>query len=77
MVKVNFDGHELEFERELIETFEREVLDSFAETARIYLMADFDKESTDEVFANHTEKEIKDVIINAAKEEIALHKGEI
>ena len=77
MVKVNINGHELEFEKELIELFEYNVCSSFVKTAKLYLIANFPETSVDEIFAKHSEQEIKNTISKSAKLEIALFKGEL
>lgn len=77
MIKINIDKHELEFDKELVDTFEREVRDSFPDSAKVYLTTDFSEKNIDEIFSKYAEQEIKDVIINASKEELALYRGEL
>ena len=49
IVKINLDGHELEFSKEYVENFERTVCDSFEETARVYLVNYFREKNIDDV----------------------------
>lgn len=76
MVKYTFGSHELEFEEELVETFEKEVPDVFGECIECYLCTDLKCSSLETIFDTHTKEELQQIVINAAKQEIALYKGE-
>lgn len=73
MTKINIGGRELEFEKELVERFESIVCDSFSKSAEMYLITDFPESELYIIVSKYSEKEIKDVVINAAEEEIALY----
>ena len=77
MIKINIEGYELEFEKEHIERYEEIVGDSFKDSAQMYLLADFEEMSIDEIFSNHTEEEIMEVIMKDTIDEMRIFNGEI
>ena len=76
-VSVTVFGHEIDFEPVLIEAFEQTVPDSFAGSAESYLATNLREPDLKKVFREHSEEEIRDIIIDAATKDIALHKGEL
>lgn len=77
MVKINIDGHELEFKKEHVEKFERTVCDSFEKTAKGYLLLMSEEKNMEEIFIRHTKEEIIKIIMEASEEEIGLFCGEL
>ena len=77
MVKYTFGTHELEFDEELVQTFEKEVPDIFEECIECYLRTTLKCSSIETIFNSYTKEQLQQVVINAAKQEIALYKGEI
>ena len=76
MKKYTFGKYELEFDDEFVQEFEENVPDIFKDCIKGYLQTDFQCTSLAEIFETHTIEEITEVIISAAKQEIALYKGE-
>ena len=77
MIKINIEGYELEFEKEYVERYEEAVGDSFKDSAQMYLLADFEEMSIDEIFCNHTREEIMEVIMKATIDEMRFFSGEL
>ena len=76
-VKIAVGGHELDFEPVLVEVFEQTVPDSFAGSAESYLATNLREPDLKKVFREHSEEELRDIIIDAATKEIALYKGSL
>lgn len=74
-VKIAVGGHEIEFEPVLIDAFEQTVPDSFAASAESYLSSNVHEMDLEKVFREHPAEEIRSIIIDAATNDIALHKG--
>jgi len=77
MISINIEGHELKFEKDYVDKFEKTICDSFEDSARIYLLTDFEEKSIDEIFFQHTKEEIIETIMEASKQEIDLYCGEL
>lgn len=76
-MKITVFGHEIDFEPVLIEAFEQTVPDSFAGSAESYLATNLREPDLKKVFREHSEEEIRNIIIDAATKDIALYKGEL
>lgn len=74
---INFNEHELEFDDELVTTYEYEVCDDFARAAITRLHTNFHENSIEKIFAEHSEEEVRKLIIDTAKMEIALYQGRL
>lgn len=76
MRKFTFGEFTLEFDETLVSDFEENVPDSFVNCIKGYLQTDFQCLSIPEIFRRYSIEDIQNVVINAAKQEIALYKGE-
>lgn len=76
-IKVTICNHEMFFERELVELFERKVCDSFEDSAESYIASNFHEMDLEKVFLEYSIENIRRVIIEAAMKDIALHEGKL
>lgn len=77
VVKINVAGHEMIFEKTFVEEFERITYAPLELLAEVYLAGEFMGKDADEVFRTYSEEHIKQVILDAAKQEIALYSGRL
>ena len=74
-IKITICNHEMFFERELVELFERKVCDSFEGSAESYIASNFHEMDLEKVFQKHSVENIRRMIIEAAMKDIALYEG--
>ena len=77
MQKIMIGSHELEFDEAFVKLYEDEVCDNFASSAKTRLKTNFQESDIDKIFREHTEQEIKDIIIRTAQSEFDLHQGKL
>lgn len=65
--------YEIEIHDQILERYKPYISLSLQDTIEHFLWSDFDYESVDQVFSNHTQKEISKVIHQCMIEEIYLH----
>lgn len=72
---ISIEGHELEFDDELIRSYEYRTCADFATSAETRLATNFQEADIDKIFREHTEQEIKNMIVKTALMEIDLYTG--
>lgn len=77
MQKITIGNHELEFDEAFVKLYEREVCDNFATSAETRLATNYHECNLDKIFQEHTEQEIKNMIIKTAQMEIDLYQGKL
>lgn len=77
MQKIMIGNHELEFDEAFVKLYEYEVCDNFASSAKTRLKTNYQEADIDKIFREHTEQEIKDMIIKTAQMEIDLYQGKL
>lgn len=77
MQKIMIGSHELEFDEAFVKLYEYEVCDNFATSAETRLATNYQEADIDKIFREHTEQEIKDMIIKTAQMEIDLYQGKL
>ncbi len=76
-MKIIIGNHELEFDDELVKTFEKVTFGDFQGDAVAHLKTNLEECNIEKIFCDYSEQEIRDVIIDSANKEIALYRGKI
>lgn len=77
VIFINLAGHRLAFEKAFAEEFEEITHAPLELLAEVYLAGEFRGKDIDEVFRTYSEEHIKQVILDAAEQEIDLYSGRL